>query len=264
MTQLIELALGQAPAPEFLAACQQATAGNPFLLRELLGELAAAGVDATAANAALVAQLSAQRRRPRGARAPASASTRLSGARPRSQRARRRLRADDRGRAGGAGRARRCAGGRRAGCRLDPGAGATADLRPPAGARQRVRRARRRRALRLARPGGPGARRGSRRRRPDCRPPARLRPTRRRGQRRDPSRRRGKRRRRGANDVAATYLRRALESRRSPGSSRSSCVSWARPSCRRARSSRRSSTYGALAGHRRAAARSVALELATD
>ena len=59
MTQLIELALGQAPAPEFVTACQQATAGNPFLLRELLGELAAAGVDATAANAALVAQLSA-------------------------------------------------------------------------------------------------------------------------------------------------------------------------------------------------------------
>ncbi len=59
IAQLIELALGQAPDTGFLMACQQATAGVPFLVRELLGELAAAGVGATAANAALVSQLSA-------------------------------------------------------------------------------------------------------------------------------------------------------------------------------------------------------------
>ena len=59
VTQLIELALGEAPAPEFVTACQRATAGNPFLVRELLGELAAEGVGAAAENASLVAQLSA-------------------------------------------------------------------------------------------------------------------------------------------------------------------------------------------------------------
>jgi DNA-binding CsgD family transcriptional regulator len=59
IAQLLGLTLGEAPAPEFLTACQQATGGNPFLLRELLGEVSAAGVGATAANAPLVAQLSA-------------------------------------------------------------------------------------------------------------------------------------------------------------------------------------------------------------
>ena len=42
------------PEPEFVAACQQLTRGNPFLIRELLGELAAAGVAPTAANVPLV------------------------------------------------------------------------------------------------------------------------------------------------------------------------------------------------------------------
>jgi DNA-binding CsgD family transcriptional regulator/predicted negative regulator of RcsB-dependent stress response len=59
IAQLIELALDEAPDDEFLTACQQATAGNPFLVRELLGELASEGVGATAANALLVAHLSA-------------------------------------------------------------------------------------------------------------------------------------------------------------------------------------------------------------
>ena len=59
IAQQLEHALGVAPAPEFVTACQHATGGNPFLLRELLGELAAEGVDATAASAPLVAQLSA-------------------------------------------------------------------------------------------------------------------------------------------------------------------------------------------------------------
>jgi DNA-binding CsgD family transcriptional regulator/predicted negative regulator of RcsB-dependent stress response len=59
IAQLLALTLGEAPAPEFLTACQRATGGNPFLLRELLRELSAAGVGATAANAPLVAQLSA-------------------------------------------------------------------------------------------------------------------------------------------------------------------------------------------------------------
>jgi DNA-binding CsgD family transcriptional regulator len=59
MAQLIELTLGEAPDTAFVTACQQATAGNPFLVRELLGELAAEGVGATAANAPLAARLSA-------------------------------------------------------------------------------------------------------------------------------------------------------------------------------------------------------------
>lgn len=59
IAQLLELILGEAPAPEFLMACQRATAGNPFLLRELLSELAERGVGATAESAPVVEQLSA-------------------------------------------------------------------------------------------------------------------------------------------------------------------------------------------------------------
>jgi predicted ATPase len=57
--RLVELVLGGAPDPEFLTACQRATGGNPFLLRELLGELAAQSVGATADSALLVERLSA-------------------------------------------------------------------------------------------------------------------------------------------------------------------------------------------------------------
>jgi DNA-binding NarL/FixJ family response regulator/predicted negative regulator of RcsB-dependent stress response len=58
IAQLVELALGDAPDAEFLTACQQATAGTPFLLRELLRELAERGVDATAESAPLIERLS--------------------------------------------------------------------------------------------------------------------------------------------------------------------------------------------------------------
>jgi DNA-binding CsgD family transcriptional regulator len=82
---LVEIALGEAPEREFVKSCQQATAGNPFLVRELLAELAAQGVGATAANAAVVARVSASgvaravsarlRRLPRGCLALARAAS---------------------------------------------------------------------------------------------------------------------------------------------------------------------------------------------
>jgi DNA-binding CsgD family transcriptional regulator len=59
VARLVELALGEAPDQEFLTACQQATGGNPFLVRELVRELADRGVNATAENAAFVERLSA-------------------------------------------------------------------------------------------------------------------------------------------------------------------------------------------------------------
>jgi DNA-binding CsgD family transcriptional regulator len=61
VAQLVEHALGAAPDPQFLSACQQATAGNPFLVRELLVVLTAQGVIPTADNAAVVGQLSSSR-----------------------------------------------------------------------------------------------------------------------------------------------------------------------------------------------------------
>jgi hypothetical protein len=45
---LVRAELGDAAADEFCHACHEMTGGNPFLLRELLGELAAEGVPATA------------------------------------------------------------------------------------------------------------------------------------------------------------------------------------------------------------------------
>ncbi len=59
VARLVQLALGDAPDREFLTACQGATGGNPFLLRELLGELARQGVGAAAENAPRVERLSA-------------------------------------------------------------------------------------------------------------------------------------------------------------------------------------------------------------
>ena len=44
------------PAPEFVSACHGVTRGNPFLVRELLGELAAGAVQPIAANVPLVQQ----------------------------------------------------------------------------------------------------------------------------------------------------------------------------------------------------------------
>ncbi|HEX2085365.1 MAG TPA: AAA family ATPase [Solirubrobacteraceae bacterium] len=49
--------LGDAAEEAFIDACRQATGGNPFLLRELLHELAADGVAPTAAGVPLVRQL---------------------------------------------------------------------------------------------------------------------------------------------------------------------------------------------------------------
>jgi DNA-binding CsgD family transcriptional regulator/Flp pilus assembly protein TadD len=61
VAQLVERALGDAPDAAFLSACQQATTGNPFLVRELLVVLAARGVTPTADKAAVVGQLSSSR-----------------------------------------------------------------------------------------------------------------------------------------------------------------------------------------------------------
>jgi len=41
---MVETGLGQEPTPAFLAACMQATGGNPYLVNELTRALAAAGV----------------------------------------------------------------------------------------------------------------------------------------------------------------------------------------------------------------------------
>ena len=46
--EVVREAMGAAAEPEFCAACQRATAGNPFLLRELLAELRTSGVEPTA------------------------------------------------------------------------------------------------------------------------------------------------------------------------------------------------------------------------
>jgi predicted ATPase len=189
IAHMLQVTLGEAPAPEFLAACQQATGGNPFLVRELLSELAAAGVGATAANAAHVAQLSAGgvarairarlRRLPRGCLELARAvgvlgdgceltlASRLAGL-------------DDPD-------AVRAADALAAASILEPSHPLT--FVPPTRACKRLRGARRRRALGAARPGRACLGRGARRSRPNRRPSPRLRPARRQRQRRDPSRR---------------------------------------------------------------------------
>jgi DNA-binding CsgD family transcriptional regulator/tetratricopeptide (TPR) repeat protein len=48
------------PDPEFVAACHRATGGNPFLLRELLGEMARRGISPSRESAGLANQLSSQ------------------------------------------------------------------------------------------------------------------------------------------------------------------------------------------------------------
>ncbi len=50
--------LAAEPDPEFVTACQQATGGNPFLLRELFGELHRRGLAPRRQNAGLASQLS--------------------------------------------------------------------------------------------------------------------------------------------------------------------------------------------------------------
>ena len=53
----IEHAAGQVPEPGFVAACHEASGGNPFLLQELVRQLAAERIAPTAANATRVASL---------------------------------------------------------------------------------------------------------------------------------------------------------------------------------------------------------------
>jgi hypothetical protein len=52
--------LAVAPDPEFASACHAATGGNPFLLRELLGEIARRGVPPSRDNVAVASRLSSQ------------------------------------------------------------------------------------------------------------------------------------------------------------------------------------------------------------
>jgi DNA-binding CsgD family transcriptional regulator len=54
---LLRAVLARSPDPAFVAACHQATAGNPFLLGELAGEIRAEGMEPTAASAPRVASL---------------------------------------------------------------------------------------------------------------------------------------------------------------------------------------------------------------
>src|SRR5438067_8502154 len=54
VTTLIRQALGERADPRFCSACAQASAGNPFLLQELLAELEAERVEPVAASAARV------------------------------------------------------------------------------------------------------------------------------------------------------------------------------------------------------------------
>ncbi|HEY1273263.1 MAG TPA: AAA family ATPase [Thermoleophilaceae bacterium] len=60
VTALVTRSLSAEPDPEFAAACHAATGGNPFLLRELLGELARDGVAPTAQNAEQASRVSSQ------------------------------------------------------------------------------------------------------------------------------------------------------------------------------------------------------------
>ncbi len=55
--QLAREALGASTADAFCDACYEATTGNPFLLHELLGQLASDGIDPTAARAPEVARI---------------------------------------------------------------------------------------------------------------------------------------------------------------------------------------------------------------
>ena len=57
VAELVQTELAAAADARFSAACREASGGNPFLLRELLRELAADGVEPRAANAPLVGQL---------------------------------------------------------------------------------------------------------------------------------------------------------------------------------------------------------------
>jgi DNA-binding CsgD family transcriptional regulator len=60
ITALAVRLLAAEPDPSFVTACRRATGGNPFLLRELFGELARRGIAPSGQSAALASQLSSQ------------------------------------------------------------------------------------------------------------------------------------------------------------------------------------------------------------
>jgi len=56
VARLVGEGLGASPDPAFVAACAKVTAGNPFVLRELISDLAALGIKPDAAQAGGVAE----------------------------------------------------------------------------------------------------------------------------------------------------------------------------------------------------------------
>jgi predicted ATPase len=56
VAQLVRDGLGAKPDPAFVTACTEITGGNPFALHELMLDLAADGIEPTAAQAAIVAE----------------------------------------------------------------------------------------------------------------------------------------------------------------------------------------------------------------
>lgn len=56
VAQLVRDGLGAQPDPAFITACAEVTAGNPFALHELMLDLAADGIEPTAAQAAVVVE----------------------------------------------------------------------------------------------------------------------------------------------------------------------------------------------------------------
>jgi hypothetical protein len=60
VSRLAAEALAADADPEFLAECHRATGGNPFLLRELLGELERRGITPSRDNAGLASQVSSE------------------------------------------------------------------------------------------------------------------------------------------------------------------------------------------------------------
>ena len=162
---LVAARLSDEPDERFVRACLEVTGGNPFLVGELLDELAARGIDPTAAAAADVGAMVPTRRRQRGAAPSGAAGAGSRRARPRAQRARRR-RAGGRRRAAGRTRRRRPRGGDGgAGVRGRRGTRRHRPVHPPDPARGDLRRPLARRTRAAAPRGGddPARARGARR-----------------------------------------------------------------------------------------------------
>ena len=164
VAELVRSRLGADAHATFVAACEQATGGNPLLLRQLLTALAADGVQPTASSAAAVREIG-----PRAvsrtvllrlSRLPAEAS----GGGPRGRGAGGELRPACRGGAHRPGRGRGRARRQHARAGRHPAAGTAARVRPPAGPRRGLRRPAVRRARAPAQPRRPGPARGARRR----------------------------------------------------------------------------------------------------